>query len=80
MADRNLRSIDLRQVLIYAALNHESEQYDIANISVLNPRRGLEYSFTLEEFADRVARQPSSELCHKIANSLQDFESTQHES
>jgi hypothetical protein len=80
MVDRNLRGIDLRQVLIYAALNHESEQYNITNISVLNPRRGLEYTFALEELADRAARQTSSELCHKINNFLQDFESIHHAS
>jgi hypothetical protein len=78
MVDRNLRSIDLRQVMIYAALNHESEQFDIANISILNPRRGLEYALNLEEFADHVARQTAAELCHKITNFLQDFESIHH--
>jgi len=80
MVDRNLRGLDLRQVMIYAALNHESEQFDIANISILNPRRGLEYSLTLEEFADRAARQTAAELCHKITNFLQDIESVHHAS
>ena len=80
MVDRNLRGIDLRQVIIYTALNHELEQLDIANISILNPRRGLEYALDLEEFANRVAGQTAAELCHKITNFLQDFESIHHAS
>ena len=37
MVDRNLRGMDLRQVLVYCALNYRSQQYIINSVSILNP-------------------------------------------
>lgn len=74
MVDRNLRSADIRQVLVYCALNYRSGQYSIDTVTILNPRRGLEFSFPVEELAERVSGQNASGLFHHITTFLSDFE------
>jgi hypothetical protein len=74
MVERNLRSADLRQVLIYCALNYRSQQYNIESVVVLNPRRGIEFRFAVEELAARAARKTSGELFHEITEFLCNFE------
>ena len=74
MVDRNLRSADMRQVLAYCALNYRSSQYEIDSVTILNPRRGLEFSFVVEELAERASGKNASELFHHITTFLSDFE------
>jgi hypothetical protein len=74
MVDRNLRSADIRQVLAYCALNYRSSQYEIESVTILNPRRGLEFSFVVEELAERASGKNASELFHQITTFLADFE------
>lgn len=74
MVDRNLRSADIRQVLAYCALNYRSSQYEIDSVTILNPRRGLEFSFNVEELAERASGKTASELFHQITTFLADFE------
>lgn len=74
MVDRNLRSADIRQLLVYCALNHHSSQYKIDSVVILNPRRGLEFSFDVEEIADRASGKTSAELFHEITTFISDFE------
>jgi hypothetical protein len=78
MVDRNLRSIDLRQVLVYCALNHNSQQYLIKTVSVLNPRRALEYRFDLNELVLQIANKTPAELFHQITDFAYNFESLHH--
>lgn len=75
MVDRNLRSADVRQVLAYCALNYRSSQYEIESVTILNPRRGLDFSFAVEELAERASGKNASELFHHITAFLSDFES-----
>lgn len=75
MVDRNLRSLDLRQVLIYCALNYRSRQYTFDKVAILNPRRGIEFRFTVEDLAGRVSGKTASELFHVITDFLCSFES-----
>jgi len=74
MVDRNLRSADIRQVLTYCALNYRSSQYEIESMTVLNPRRGLEFSFDVEELAEKASGKNASDLFHHITTFLADFE------
>lgn len=74
MVDRNLRSADIRQVLTYCALNYRSSQYEIESVTILNPRRGLEFSFLVEDLAERASGKNASELFHQITTFLSDFE------
>lgn len=74
MVDRNLRSADIRQVLTYGALNYRSLQYAIDNVTILNPRRGLEFSFNIEDLVKRVSGTTASEFFHRVTTFLADFE------
>lgn len=80
MVDRNLRSADIRQVLAYCALNYRSSQYEIRSVTILNPRRGVEFSFIVEELAERASGKNASELFHNITTFLSDFETVHHPS
>jgi len=78
MVDRNLRSADLRQLLIYCALNYRSQQYEINRVAVLNVRRAIVYDFTVDELARKASRKSAPELFHQIADFLSNFE-TMHQ-
>ena len=75
MVDRNLRSIDLRQVVVYCALDHYGQQYRIKTTSILNPRRGIEYRFELEDLVAQISNKTPAELFHQIVDFLYNFES-----
>lgn len=66
MVDRNLRSADIKQALLYCALNFASKQYEISHIVILNPLRGLVYELDIEDLADGISRRPSVELFHEM--------------
>src|SRR5690606_22785783 len=70
MVERNLRSVDLRQLLIYCALNYRSKQYQISDVAVINARRGMLYHFELDYLAKRVSGRTAPELLHHIADFL----------
>lgn len=74
IVDRSLRSTDLRQLLIYAALNQRSQQYRINTVVVVNPRRGTEYKFAVEPLIQRISGHTPTELFHRITEFLIDFD------
>ena len=74
MVDRNLRSSDLRQLLIYCALNYKSHQYGIEHVAILNVRRATVYEFSMDSLARRVARTSAPEIFHHIIDFLSNFE------
>ena len=39
--ERNLRSIDIRQILAYCALNYQSKQFDITDVCIVNRGEGF---------------------------------------
>lgn len=78
--ERNLRSIDIRQVLTYAALNYQSRQYLIEEVCIVNPRRGIVFRFDVESLAQEVSRKNSAELFHEIGDFLTNFETIQRPS
>jgi hypothetical protein len=74
MVDRNLRSADLRQLLIYCALNFQLHQFPIERVAVLNVRRGSVHEFTIDSLARRAARKGAPEVFHQIEDFLSNFE------
>jgi len=78
--ERNLRSIDIRQVLTYCALNYQSRQFEIDEVCIVNPRRGISFRFSVEGLAQRVSGKNSAELFHGIGDFLMNFESIQRPS
>lgn len=78
--ERNLRSIDIRQVLTYCALNYQSRQFEIDEVCILNPRRGISFRFGVESLAQKASGKNSSELFHQIGDFLMNFETIQRPS
>ena len=78
--ERNLRSIDIRQVLTYCALNYQSCQFEIDEVCVVNPRRGISFRFSVESLAQQASSKNSAELFHQIGDFLMNFETIQRPS
>lgn len=72
--DRNLRSVDLRQAIIYCALNYSSQQFAIEQITILNPRRGIEYNFCVGDLIDRISGKTPAEFFHQMIDFVCGFE------
>jgi hypothetical protein len=64
--DVNFRLDDLRQVLIYCALNHASPRYPIRSAGLLNPRLGVFFVSDLDRLAWGAAGIPADSLFHEI--------------
>lgn len=60
--DRAFRMVDVRQLLTYAALDRASRQYNIQGVAMLNPRRGLVASLSLDDLAQLLSGMPSTML------------------
>jgi len=66
--DRPYRSVDLRQVLVYAALNYASGTYPITRIALLNPRLGTYLRFELDILSDQLSGKAPAELFGDIVH------------
>jgi hypothetical protein len=64
--DRNFRSIDLRQALVYAALNYMQPKRRIACIGLFNPRMGISFSMGLDELCLEVSGHSASHTLSEI--------------
>lgn len=64
--ERGFRSIDLRQILCYCALNFAAKSYDIRSVCLVNPRSGRYVSETLERLCQRTAGRPAVEALGDI--------------
>jgi len=64
--DRNFRSIDLRQVLTYCALNFASKTYEILRVCLVNPRLGLFLEEPIERLCRELAGLPLTEVLSEI--------------
>lgn len=72
--DRNLRSADIRQGLVYCALNHLAGLRPIQTLVILNPRRATEVVLDLEASAERFAGKTVAELFHEVGAFLVEFD------
>lgn len=52
--DRGFRLVDLRQVLVYCALNYIKHTYLIENIVLLNPRRGVLFPIKVDSLCREI--------------------------
>lgn len=59
---REFRAIDLRQLIIYLALNAQSKSFDIKNIALLNPRTGKYWIEDVNEVFLSVSGSTSVEI------------------
>lgn len=60
--DRNVRSVDVRQLLIYSALNYSGPRRQIDRIGLFNPRVGTHFSIDLDEICVEISGRPKQEL------------------
>jgi hypothetical protein len=70
---RNFRSIDIRQVLVYCALNFASPMHSISRICLVNPRNGV----FLEESIEQVCLETSGRSSPDVFSELIEFVSEQ---
>lgn len=66
MSQASFRSSDLRQAIVYAALLHAEGQRSIRALSLVNPRLGLTWRFTLEDLARETAGCSAAMLLRRI--------------
>jgi hypothetical protein len=64
--DRTFRSIDIRQLLTYCALNSLAHKYSIDDVSCVNPRRGVYFFVPLETLCRELAGKSSAEVLAEI--------------
>jgi hypothetical protein len=64
--ERLFRSIDVRQLLTYAALNKADPCRTLTDIGLFNPRSGLSFTASLEEVCIEVAGLRTEELLGEI--------------
>ncbi len=65
--DRFFRSIDVRQLITYATLNHVSHQYEISRVGIVNPRVGIRIEVDLDELCFEISGKKSAELLTDIS-------------
>jgi hypothetical protein len=68
--ERPVRSSDIRQTITYAALNAASNQFDIQNVGLFNPRRGLYCDIGIEHVCSEISGRPAQELLAIIIQAI----------
>ncbi len=64
--DRRFRSSDIRQLIVYSALNLSSNQFGVSRMGIVNPRRGEVWEGELEEVCEEVAGVSAQDLLGAI--------------
>lgn len=64
--DRQFRSNDVRQLLMYCALNALAGVASITKIGAVNPRRGIYFQLDADLVSREISGKPSSELFEDI--------------
>lgn len=68
--DRKFRSADIKQLLTYSALNLASNQFQIENIGLYNPRAGLFHEIKLEEVCQEISGKSAQALLRDIISNI----------
>jgi hypothetical protein len=68
--ERPVRSSDVRQTITYAALNAASNQFDLQNVGLFNPRRGRYCDIEIEYVCSEISGRPAQELLAIIVQAL----------
>ena len=64
--DRDFRSIDIRQLVIYAAMNRAAGIYDIEELGIYNPRKGTEVKLSVEDLCVGISGLSAVELLDSV--------------
>lgn len=68
--DRPFRSLDIRQLITYCALNHMSGDFELEAIGIINPRRGLYFEASIEDVTHETSGLPAQELFDTIGHAI----------
>lgn len=68
--DRNFKSVDLIQIIIYCALNYGSRQYNIESVGLINPLLGRVFKMELHDFTHYLSGKDPQKLFNEIINFL----------
>lgn len=68
--ERNFRLIDVRQIIIYIALNKVSRLYPITNVCLFNPRIGISTEMRVDELIDLCSGRTTADISDEIFNFL----------
>jgi hypothetical protein len=68
--DRPFRSLDIRQLVAYCALNYASGQFELDSIGIFNPRRGLWFEMKLEKVCREISGQSTQELFGSVVHGI----------
>lgn len=63
---RRFRSADVRQVLVYSALNFSAKHYDLESFCLLNPRMGHLHRSSLESLCSAISGRPAADVLTSI--------------
>lgn len=64
--DRSFLSVDVRQLLIYAALNKSAGVRELTRVGLFNPRTGTSFVADLDELSREISGVPSGDLLAEI--------------
>lgn len=64
--DRNFRSIDVKQVLTYLALNYASKQYSLSGVCLFNPRTGISFEISVDSLCFEVSGAGAADLFDRM--------------
>lgn len=64
--ERLFRALDLKQILVYCALNYAAKEHQIDEICLVNPREGVHFSDSLNSLCKAVAGQTAVEVLGEI--------------
>lgn len=67
--ERNIHSSDIKQLLVYCALNWLStKKIDIQSIEIFNPRQGIYWHSTLKSLMNNISTLPMEDLFEEIGH------------
>ena len=68
--DRSFRVTDIRQVLIYCAMDFAADRFGVKHVVLLNPRRGTHFRTSVEDMVRETAGCSAVEFCGNIVEFL----------
>ncbi|MBU6464921.1 MAG: hypothetical protein KGI99_17250 [Bradyrhizobium sp.] len=68
--DRLFRSIDIRQLIMYSAMNHISKRFRIEKLGLFNPRVGVSAIISIDDLCDEISGRQSVELFSEIVAAI----------
>jgi len=72
--DRLFRGVDLRQLLVYCALNFAAKTGDIATLCLVNPRLGILFQESIEKVCQETSGRSAAEVLGEIVEYISEPE------